>query len=156
MTGQAWPNAITGLDGSVLRAMHEVVETKPEDPTGITGATAKMLGLAVAFTPRRTGRVLVMVTGNVTDNTTADVASFIMRFGTGTAPANDAASTGTAVTPTRTFTALTGMTTVPFSQLAVISMPLIGTAYWIDYSAAATGAGAVAGMTQLTFEVMEI
>lgn len=153
----AWPDSVDRLDGSVIRAMHAPVETKPADPTGVTGATALMLGLAVAFTPRRTGRVKLMVTGNVSDNTTADVASFILRFGTGAAPANqDAGTAGTAVTPTRTFTALTGMTKVPFSQIALINTPLIGTAYWFDYSAAATGGAAVANMDQLTFIVEEI
>lgn len=136
--------------------MHRAAQTAPADPTGITGATAKMLGLAVAFTPRVTGRVLVLVSGQATDDTNADTATYILRYGTGTAPANDAASTGTAGGLSRTFSALTSATSAPFSENQLITGLTLNTAYWFDFSAKATGAGAVANLTTLTFTIMEI
>lgn len=151
-----WVNTAAEINADVLNQIMHPTLTTPADPTGILGATSLMLGLAVTYTPIRTGRIRIRVTGNITDDTTADLGTWILRYGTGTAPANQAASTGTAVTPSRTWTALTGMTSVPFAQNTQISGLTVGTTYWIDYAAAATGAGATVNMTQLAFLVEEI
>lgn len=152
----AWPSNVSTLNSDVLYAMHNIAQSQPTNPVGILGGTAKMLGLGVTFRPIRGTRVEVTVTGNVSDDTTADAASFILRYGTGTAPTNGAASTGTAGSLTRTFTALTGMTKVPFAEHVFISGLTTGTTYWFDYSAAATGAGATANMDTLNVTIKEI
>ena len=151
-----WPETADTLKGDVMRDMHRPAETAPSDPTAITGVTAKMLGLAVAFTPLRTGRILVITKGNITCDTTAKLTTVRLRYGTGTAPANDAASTGTAAGIASTFTALTGMVTVPFADAALISGLTIGTAYWLDYSAVTDDAGAAGRVLGLNMVVTEI
>ena len=151
-----WPVSIDTLKGDVIRELHRPTQSQPADPTAITGVTALMLGLAVAFTPRRTGRISVRVYGNITCDTTAKTTTVRMRYGTGTAPANAAASTGTAAGVARTFLALTGMLTVPFSDEALIDNLTIGTAYWIDYSALTDDAAAAGRVLGLNIVVAEI
>lgn len=151
-----WINSAAQVNTDVLQQIMNSTLSNPADPTGILGATSLMLGLAVTFTPRRTGRVRIRVSGNITNDTNADLGTWILRYGTGAAPANQAASTGTAVAPSRTWTALTGMTSVPFAQNTQIPGLIIGTTYWFDYAAAATGAGATVNMTQLAILIEEI
>lgn len=140
----------------VISGIFHPVQFKPADPAQITGATDSMLGLGttVTYKPNRSGNVLVMVDGNITDDTTGDLGTWKFRYGTGTAPANNAAASGTAVTPSTTWTALTGVLSVPFSDSQYLTLT-DGTTYWFDFSTAATGGGAKVGMTQLTYVIME-
>lgn len=151
-----WPVSIDTLKGDVIRELHRPTQTQPSDPTAITGTTEKMLGLAVAFTPRRTGRIIVRADGNITVSATAKLVTVQLKYGTGTAPANDAANTGTTAGIARTFTGLTGMLTVPFSDAALIDNLTIGTAYWIDYNAKTDDAGESGRVLGLNVVVMEI
>jgi hypothetical protein len=151
-----WPDSVDTLKGDVIRDMHRPVQTAPTNPTAITGATAKMLGLAVAFTPRRTGRVLFVAKGNITCNTTAETTTVQLKYGTGTAPANDAADAGTQAGVDSTFTALTGVLTVPFADVALVDSLTIGTAYWFDYNAKTSNAGATGRVLDLNVTVLEV
>ena len=151
-----WPVSIDTLKGDVIRQLQRPTQSQPSDPTAITGITEKMLGLAIAFTPRRTGRVSVRAYGNITCDTTAKTTTVQIKYGTGTAPANDAADTGTAAGIARVFLALTGQLTVPFADEALIDNLTIGTAYWIDYNAKTDDAGATGRLTGLNIVVAEI
>lgn len=152
----SWPVSIDTLNGDVQRQYHRPTQTQPSNAAGITGVTAKMLGLAVAFTPRRTGRILVAIDGNITCDTTAKTTTATLKYGTGTAPVADAANTGTAAGIAKTFTALTGMLTVPFAQTAIIDGLSIGIAIWLDYSVLTDDANAVGNMLDLNVVVTEI
>lgn len=68
----------------------------PSDPAGFVSTSLQMLGLGstCTYTPAGSGTVLVTVTGVFTD-TTAETGQIAARYGTGTAPANAAAVTGT-------------------------------------------------------------
>ena len=156
--GATWPASIDTLSDEVQRQFHRPVQSQPADPTAITGTTEKMLGLAIAFTPRRTGRIKVHVVGNITCDTTAKTTTVAMKYGTGTAPMNDAADAGTAAisTFTRAFTALTGMVTVPFADVALISGLTIGIAYWIDYNCKTDDGAATGRLLGLNVLVEEI
>src|SRR5438309_1082651 len=74
-----------------------VASATPADPTGTTDTTGKMMGLAIAVTPLVTGRLKIFVSGSAANNTINDGAAVQIRYGTGTAPVNGAALTGTAV-----------------------------------------------------------
>src|SRR5215469_9079089 len=76
--------------------------TKPSNQSGISGATgaAVMLGLGGAtnpatLTPVVTGRVAYSITGTVNVGTSGSGVTLTCSHGTGTAPANNAALTGT-------------------------------------------------------------
>lgn len=126
-------------------------------PTAISSVgTLVMLGLAGSITPQVTGRVLVICTG-VVGNTTAagDGVSFQLSYGTGAAPANAAALTGTQVGSLKAFVAsttagqqgfaaswiITGLSTPTISSAGVTQA---STTYWLDLAVEAiTGGGAV-------------
>lgn len=71
------------------------VNYKSASPAASASATVVMAGLANAYTPASTGIVEVTVTGYVTNLTAISTQVVGARFGTGTAPVNGAAATGT-------------------------------------------------------------
>lgn len=146
------------------------VQTTPANPTAIASAAYLMNGLGSAaspfvITPQITGRVLVIVSGDLVENATAQTATIQGRFGTGTAPANAAADTGTAIGGQVAWTSLTGELTVPFSYQFVItglSVPSVdakgvsqaAVAVWIDI-ASKSSAGTIQ-LTNLTCVAIEL
>lgn len=116
----------------------------PANPTGTASLVGVMMGLAGIITPNVTGVVLLVLTGNLTNAsaTAGDGARARLRHGTGTAPANGDALTGTAdgaavdaVLPTA------AALPIPFSLTARLTGLLVGTPYWLDISLAALVAG---------------
>ena len=133
----------------------KTAQSQPTNPTGTTSTTAVMMGLAGSILLQGTGRLLVMLSGDVKNDTTADGVTVQLRYGTGVAPVNGAALTGTAIGNTEAFTALTGVTQVPFSQQAVVSGLTVGTTYWLDAAVAAVTAG-TASILNLSLTAIEL
>ena len=102
------------------------VSVSPADPASITNATAKMAGLGAAaaafvITPQTTGRVLVIVTGDMTSGATAATCAIQLSYGTGSAPANAGTLTGTQVGGNVTWVSLTGALRSAFTLSTVIT-----------------------------------
>lgn len=133
-----------------------VNQTSPTNPTGTTSATAVMMGLAGAYTPRSSGRVLMVLSGDIKQSTSGDGATIALRYGTGTAPVNGAAVTGTlpAGTAAQTFVAAANNQTVPFSIQALIGALTNGTAYWFDAALLAV-TGGTASIENLSLSIYE-
>ncbi len=129
-------------------------QSSPSNPTGTTSTTAVMMGLAGAFTPKSTGRVLIMLSGDIKNSTSTDGATVQLAYGTGAAPANAAAATGTTVGGKPAFVAAANNQTVPFSVQAVVSGLTLGTAIWIDAQVAAV-TGGTASIENLSLSVQE-
>jgi hypothetical protein len=130
----------------------------PSDPTGTTDTTGKMAGLAVSFTPATTGRVLVTVTGDATNSgaTAGQGAKAQIRYGTGSAPANAAALTGTAVGAMVTATLMRATADlIPISLTAVITGLTLGTAVWLDLQEVALTSG-TGQLKNLTVTIVEV
>lgn len=118
-----------------------VQQTSPGDPTGTTSATAVMMGLAGSLTPLLTGRILVLLSGTIANATAiADGGTVQIRFGTGAAPANGDAVTGTLIAA-QDYVAATTAQKSPFGLHGVISGLTLGTAYWIDAALLAITSG---------------
>src|SRR5216684_3716471 len=81
-------------DVSVIAAT--TAQATPGDPTLTASTTGVMMGLATTITPVKSGKLLILVSGDCTDSVISDGCSMQIRFGTGTAPTNGAALTGTA------------------------------------------------------------
>ncbi len=125
---------------------------------GVAGANA------FTITPQSTGRVLVLVEGDMTGVNTATVTAQLS-FGTGTAPANAAAVTGTQVGSQPTLTPITGILTTPFTLFWVISglaVPSITSAgltgspvpVWLDIALkSSSGAASVSNLSCVAFEL---
>lgn len=137
-----------------------VLQSLPANPTGTTSTTGLMMGLAGAFTPRVTGRVYIQLSGNLTNGTGDDGASVNLRTGTGTAPTNGAALTGTIRTGTVRGSNVTsgGSSTIPihpFCIQAIVTGLTVGTAIWIDAAVAAI-TGGTASIQNLSLTAYEI
>lgn len=109
-------------------------------------STNVMCGFGVTYKPTGSGKVLVTVCGAVWTNTGAAGVTAAPRYGTGAAPANGAADTGTrwgtTIDPAY-FTQVGGGAAVGFAYTAVLTLTP-GTTYWFDlvYATSNTGFGA--------------
>lgn len=133
------------------------VTATPNAPSGTTSTAAQvMMGLGVAFTPTATGRALVVISGNVVNTTGGDGAEIQIRYGTGTAPTNGAAATGTTVGGAVAFFPASGAANfkVPFTLSGYVTGLTIGTAIWVDSGLRAL-TGGTAGIANLSVTVLE-
>lgn len=127
----------------------EIAAVKPQvgtigvaAPTGNVSTVAKMMGLAGALTPQVTGRVLVIITGVALNATAAgDGTSITGKYGTGSAPANAAASTGSTFGLQQHFVASTTAGQQGFTCIGVISGLTLNTPVWFDLEVVAVTAG---------------
>ena len=128
--------AVFTADGEVCSG--SVTSAQPSNPTGITSTTQVMLGLAGTVTPNAGGNVLVMMSGDIINSGIAGVATLQIYYGTGTAPANNVAFTGTAAGTVQNFVASTAAGKSPFAINAYLTGLVGGTAYWLDLAATAS------------------
>lgn len=128
----------------------------PADPTGTASSTGVMMGLAQSITPRGTGRVLAIVTGSMAnDNAVFSGAVAGIRYGTGAAPANGAALTGTLVGGSPAVDSTVSMQRDAFAAHAVVTGLVPGTPYWFDLAIARV-TGGTASASRLTFTLIEL
>lgn len=117
-------------------------QSQPADPTGIAlaGGTV-MMGLAGSITPLVTGKVMIMLSGTYSNSGGAgDGCDIQLRHGTGAAPANGAAATGTAAGALKHYVVSAAADRADFSLNAFVS-GLSLAAHWIDVTLAATTGG---------------
>ena len=147
------PNATGTL---ALTQTYASYQASPGNPTGTTNTTGLMMGLAGAITPSATGKVQITITGTIANATAiADGAKVQIRYGTGTAPVNTAALTGTAVGSLQQYIAATTAETAPFAVSAVVTGLTLSTAYWLDVSLAAI-TGGTATVTGVSITAIEL
>ena len=131
-----------------------VTQASPANPAGTASTTGVMMGLAGSFTPVVTGRVLIVLTGNCHNNTAGDGCTVSGRYGTGAAPTNGSALTGTVIGSKFT-TSATANADVGFAVIAIVTGLALGAAIWLDLSLAAF-TGGTATMTNPQISVIEI
>lgn len=128
----------------------------PADPTGTASTVGVMMGIGtnMSITPLQTGRIHLVISGTVFNNTIGSTTTVTPRYGTGTAPANAAALAGTAASNPVRMVASTVAGKVPFSVTAVVTGLTLGTAYWIDLALAIVVAstGTVTDITATAIE----
>jgi hypothetical protein len=118
------------------------VSYKPSNPAGTTSTTAVMMGLGATctFTPNTTGKVRVTICGTWYSNAGPDQGTISGRYGTGTAPANGVASTGTRFgtgSSDWTIKAASSGFGVPFSFTEILALTA-GDTYWVDLAESVT------------------
>ena len=129
--------------------------TLPSDPVGTTSTTGLMMGLGIGITPLVSGNFKVDLVGSMTNNTGGDGAKAQLRHGTGTAPTNGAALTGTTAGSLVEATALSGGQKIPFALTALVTGLALGTAVWFDVGLAAI-LGGTAGISDLSVVIVEL
>lgn len=126
----------------VLPALYQA---SPSAPTGTTNTTGVMMGLAGSITPSASGRIEVNIEGTQTNSSSGHGCKTQIRYGTGSAPANGAALTGTAAgTQMDSVLFPTPNYYTPFSNTGIITGLTPGTTYWLDLSLAANSSGTAA------------
>lgn len=111
-------------------------------PTGTASLTGVMMGLAGTITPVNSGTVAFTVCGDVAQNTASDGANIQLRTGTGAAPINGAALTGTtrgSLIKQNNVSAV--VEKVPFCLHWTVTGLALSTAVWIDVGLAAVTGG---------------
>lgn len=131
-------------------------QSTPSTTASTASTTLVMLGVAGSITPKATGILLIIINGVGFNTTAADGYKVQISFGTGTAPTNGAALTGTqaggVVTCTR---AQAASVHIPYSTNAIVTGLTIGTTYWIDLAYAAVTGGA-ATVSDVSLTVIEL
>lgn len=142
------------VDLAVRNLAH--TQASPADPAGTGSAAGVMMGLAASVTPVFNGVVLVIISGTIFNGSgVGDGANVQIRYGTGAAPANGAAATGTAAGGLVKYVASTVAGKVPFSLNAILTGLTVATAYWVDVTLAATTAG-TANITDVSISISEL
>ncbi len=141
---------------SALLGLANTVSVTPANPTGTTSTTGLMMGLgsSAVLTPGVSSRAIVRVLGGIANTTSGDGAAVQIRYGTGTAPANGDALTGTGAGNVARFTAAAANQVGSFGCAALITGLVVGTAYWFDLGLAA-GTGGAAKVQDLVVIIEE-
>jgi hypothetical protein len=127
---------VRGVPGSIFGAFTTAITTaNPANPVNTTSTAGVMAGLKVAFTPKYSGNELVIVTGRAMTSALNSYGTIQVYYGTGTAPNNGAAITGTAVgNPIISSNIQAANDVMPFTGVVVAMNLTIGTVYWFDLS----------------------
>jgi hypothetical protein len=158
--GDAGAACGSGGGGGGHSAHYHGVTTAPTAPA--SSAAYQMQGLAGSITPATSGVVMVTISGyfhNGTDTTFGHGMKWELSYGTGTAPTNGAAVTGTQCQQ-QAFTLLTtagGSNSMlqPFSTTCVISSLTIGTPVWLDLAAEGISQSSSYGFSYLAVDALE-
>ena len=131
----------------------------PSNPTGTTNTVALVmmgLGSTATVTPATSGKLLIIISGNIFNNGINNGAKLRLMTGTGTAPTNGAALIGTAgggiITITKAYAA---SALYPFSTQAIVTGLTVGTAVWIDLAVGAI-TGGTGTVNNLSISVVEL
>ena len=129
------------MAGACIQKPAASVQVNPTNPTGTNSTSGVMMGLGaqatpVAFTPSGTGIVDVTITGvEVISAGAAGSTTVGGRYGTGTAPANGAADTGTHFGPASDMqfrmANVSATAGTPFTIKGRVALTA-GTKYWFD------------------------
>jgi len=138
------------------------IQVTPVDPTTTNSTVGVMMGIgaSASITPTFTGKLMIIISGDI-DNDTGDNGSQVqIRTGTGTPPINGAALTGTTRGGLVKMIVIasggaTNITRVPFSLNTIISGLTLNTTLWIDISLASI-TGGVSRVRDISVSVVEL
>lgn len=146
-----------------LSNLPTILNTVPSNQTATTTigdglTTGVMLGMGVTFTPTKSTQLAIHITATMKTAAALDGGSAALRIGTGSAPANGDALTGTAIGEGSQFLgAANNDSAVPFTATVVKGGGFfsIGTAYWFDLGFGSQG-GAAFTIYNVTVSIHEI
>lgn len=150
---------VTG-GGTGSTVVPAVLNAAPANPTNTASTTLVMMGLGSTCTITTTTRTRVRftITGQLNNTTAGDGIKYQLAYGTGTAPVNGAAISGTVFgTGPVTANAIAGGAnpTYPFTATGIATGLSTATAYWFDTQLAAT-IGGTASITNLGCSAEEL
>lgn len=114
------------------------------------------LGTTCKITPVNSTRVQITFYGQLSNNTASALAEAVTTYGTGTAPSNGAALTGTQVGSQVAGNANIAGWRTPFSIGGIITGLTVGTPYWFDLAVSTGTSGATANVLGPTCTAQEV
>lgn len=131
------------------------LQANPSNPTGTASATGVMMGLGTtcSITPVYSTRVRFEIIGSLSNSSAGAGVQPKLMYGTGVAPANGAAFTGTALGQNVSFQPPSANNQAPFALAGLATGLTPGTALWFDVDLVA-GAG-TASIASLSCNAME-
>lgn len=137
------------------RVDEQQVERSWAAPGATTSTGGVMMGLDARITPRKSGRVLVTISGDSRNTTNVKGCIIQARYGTGASPANGSALTGTLKGYPVTTVGASVQNREGFSRTLLLTGLTIGTAIWFDVSLAANNSGtaSIAGIEVVMVEI---
>ncbi len=157
-------HVISIWDGTVWQeftARNYYYDASAPTPAGVAGTVKLMQGLGVspgwAITPKTTGRIGILATGIINNDLIGGggVTKLELRYGTGSAPTNGAAATGTSAAPELSLTDPIASAAVLYLIYAEVSGLTVATQYWFDFSVRSGGAGGNATILPATLLLEE-
>lgn len=139
--------------------------SKPADTATTTSTSLVMAGIGVSggsstkfgLTPQSTGgTVLVIIKFDANLATSAVVFHALIAWGTGTAPNNGDAATGTTITADNSWTTINTSQGLPAVLIGNITGYTAGTAIWIDLQYRTSNAADAAKVTNIQGYAMEL
>lgn len=125
-------------------------------PTGTASTSQVMMGLAGAITPSNSGVVEFTISGQGQNSLgSSNQCTVQLKYGTGTAPSNGAAVSGTSGGNAVTLVSSNNGFSMAFSRTFIASSLTLSTAYWVDLALAAV-AGGTCTITNLTISAHEL
>lgn len=116
-------------------------QATPSNPANTTSTAGVMAGFAVSFTPASSGVIEITITASVNNNVNGRGGFIVPRYGTGTAPTNGAALTGTAVGAGSFSNAQPTNATCALAATGIATGLTPSTTYWIDAAYGAITSG---------------
>jgi hypothetical protein len=153
--GQVHAMNAKGVDGVVMTNASATTVNTAAAPAATASLTPVMMACGGSIAPVLSTRIEVTISGQVQNSTAADGATVQLRYGTGTAPLNGAAVTGTQAGIAQTITSVTAGQGGGFSITAIISGLTVGQAVWLDAALQAVtgGSASISGVTICAEEI---
>jgi hypothetical protein len=124
-------------------------------PAVSASTTYVMMGLGLVITPLDGTRMVLSVDGDISNSVNNGETDIQLYYGTGAAPANGVAVTGTAVGSPIRYEASTGGSLGPFSKTVLVTGLTKGTAYWFDLGLKViTGIGSISNVDFTGFGIL--
>lgn len=132
---------IANNDGAILSKSRGLTTNTTASPTSTASTTAVMMGCAGTITPTQTGRIKVIISGQMKNSVAGSGVVVDLRYGSGTKPANGAAVTGTVIGIEQPFTSVSAGQSTGFTIVGHVDGLTLATAYWLDASVRAVTSG---------------
>jgi len=153
--GQVHAMNAKGVDGVVMTNASATIVATAAAPAATASLTPVMMACGASITPLLSTRIEVTISGQLANTVAADGATVGLYYGTGTAPINGAAATGTQAGISQTITSQTAAQGGGFSITAIISGLTVGQPVWLDAALAAVtgGSASIKGVTICAEEI---
>jgi len=133
--GTVWP-----VNPSIAGGASSVPTTAFSEWMPSAALTMGGFGSTIAITPKKTGLVEVRFQADMVSTSSGDTMQMILKYGTGSAPAQGAAATGTTIAA-HVAALGTASGSVPATLVAIVQLS-VGVAYWFDFECDIGNAGA--------------